>query len=212
MKAALYTTGPYMEMSISKLTPMQPNVEDGVVTWRLPLNDGAITFISLEDGGYYVKWLFDHPDRANGLDLEVAIDHIGREELAQAFEKVTGHPARALNIDLDEYFATAWGWDPEIPTGYNSDPNDPATLTLRENFSGWWRMFQHSGGNTGVLKRDYKLLDEIHPNRIRSAEEFFRRENERGIREGLGTLWERVQPDRLAHILKLSEDGRAGKI
>ncbi|MGY2288016.1 NmrA family NAD(P)-binding protein [Pseudomonas gingeri] len=32
MGAAVFTTGPYMEMAISAMTPMTPSVEDGVVT------------------------------------------------------------------------------------------------------------------------------------------------------------------------------------
>ena len=49
--------------------------------------------MSLEDCGYYVRWLFDHPERANGMDLVVAIDHVAYADLAAAFEKVTGDPA-----------------------------------------------------------------------------------------------------------------------
>lgn len=212
MKAALFTTGPYMEMTISKYTAMPLSIENGVSTWRLPLDDGSVPYVDLDDCGYYVKWLFDHPERANGLNLEVAIDHIGRDDLARAFEKVTGHPARCLNVSLDEYFDKVWASDPERPAGYNADPNDPATLTVRQNFSGFWTTFQNSGGNKGVLRRDYKLLDEIHPNRIKSAEEFFRSQNEKGIKKGLGTLWERVQPDNIGHILKITEEKWSGRL
>ncbi|KAI1800650.1 NAD(P)-binding protein [Daldinia bambusicola] len=213
MKAALFTTGPYMEMTVSHNTPMTVYVEKDMATWRLPLKDGAVPYVSLDDCGYYVKWLFDHPERANGLDLEVSIDHIGLKDLAGAFEKVTGHPARAVDVGFDEYFSQVWtGVDSSRPAGYNADPEDPATLSIRQNFTGFWTTFQNSGGNKGVLKRDYKLLDEIHPDRIRSAEDFFRRENEKGIKEGLGTLWERIQPGRIRHILKITEDGRAGAL
>jgi hypothetical protein len=55
MKAALFTTGPYLEMAISSLTPMTPQVEDGVVTWRVPLGDGAVNHVALEDCGFYVR-------------------------------------------------------------------------------------------------------------------------------------------------------------
>ncbi|KAI2611807.1 NAD(P)-binding protein [Hypoxylon sp. NC1633] len=212
MKAALFTTSPYMEMTITAHVPMSPTVEDGVLTWRLPLNDGAVPFTALDDCGYYVKWLFDDPERANGMDLEVALEHVSLQELARAFTKVTGKPSRAINVDLDEYFAKVWAFDPDTPVAYNADPSDPATLTARQNFSAFWTAWRHSGGNVGVLRRDYKRLDEIHPNRIRSAEDFFRRENEKGIKNGWGTLWERVQPENIGHVLKLVEDRRAGKL
>ncbi|KAI1761823.1 NAD(P)-binding protein [Hypoxylon sp. FL1150] len=219
MKAALFTTGPYMEMTISARTPLSVSIENGVATWRLPLNDGAIPFIALDDCAYYVKWLFDDPVRASGTDLQVAIDHVSARDLTAAFEKVTGHPARFVNVGFDEYFGSSvtWaGYDTEKPAGYNADPADPATLTLRENFSGFWTCWQHSGADKNnsekIVRRDYELLDKIHPGRVRSAEDFFRRENEKGIENGLGSLWERVQPDRIRQILKITEDQRTGTI
>ncbi|HEV8177876.1 MAG TPA: hypothetical protein VGP44_09330, partial [Gemmatimonadales bacterium] len=55
--------------------------------------------------GFYVRWLFDNQERANGLDLEVAIGHMTYADMAAAFEKVTGHPAQYIDTDLDTY----WG-------------------------------------------------------------------------------------------------------
>src|SRR6267154_5470625 len=104
MGAALFTSGPYIEMVISTGSLMTPTVEDGVLTWRVPLGEGAVPHVALEDYGYYVRWLFDHPERANGMDLEVAIDHVTYADLAAAFEKVTGHPARYIDTDLDTYW------------------------------------------------------------------------------------------------------------
>src|SRR5246127_1488163 len=85
MGAALLTTGPYMEMAFSSRTPMTPTVEDGIVTWRVPLGDGAVVHVALEDCGFYARWLFDNPGRANGMDLEVAIEHVKYADLAAAF-------------------------------------------------------------------------------------------------------------------------------
>jgi len=47
-----------------------PFVEDGVVgsSWRR-----AVPHVALEDCGYYACWLFDNSERANGMNLEVAI-------------------------------------------------------------------------------------------------------------------------------------------
>src|SRR6202000_3316960 len=55
MGAAVFTTGPYMEMAISAMTPMTPSVEDGIVTWRVPLGDGSIPHVALDDCGFYVR-------------------------------------------------------------------------------------------------------------------------------------------------------------
>jgi len=208
MGAAVFTTGPYIEMAISQGTPMTPSVEDGVVTWRVPLGEGAVPHVSLEDCGFYVRWLFDHPGRANGMDLEVAVDDIAYADLAAAFEKVTGHPARYIDTDLDTY----WRNGPmsafaDAPAGYNADPKDKSTMSIRDNFTGFWNLWKYR-----IVKRDYALLDEIHPNRIKSAEDWFRREERLGRELGKGGLWERVQPENRKPILKIGEDKRAGKL
>ena len=210
MGAAVFTTGPYMEMTLSAMTPMTPSVEDGIVTWRVPLGDGAVPHVALDDCGYYVRWLFDHPERANGMNLEVAIEDVGYHDLAAAFERVSGYPARYIDTDLDAYWSangalrTAAG----LPAGYNADPNDKSTMSFRDNFTGFWNLWKYR-----IVQRDYVLLDAIHPHRIRTVEEWLRRQDEAGRVSGAGGLWERVQPARmmtLPPVLKLSEDRRKG--
>ncbi|KAF5671986.1 hypothetical protein FHETE_3858 [Fusarium heterosporum] len=210
MGAAVFTTGPYIAMSIASGTPMSPTVEGDVVTWRVPLGDGAVCHVDLDDCGYYVRWLFDHQDRANGMDLEVAIDLIDYDTLAKAFEKVTGHAARYIDTDLDMYWTLGPLGDGTPSSGYNSALADPAAMTIRQNFTGFWNMWKGSGGNKGVIQRDFKLLDEIFPERTKSAEEWFRKEESKGIAQGLGSLWDRV--NNLKPILKIAEDGRRGKL
>jgi hypothetical protein len=58
--AAVFTTGPYMEMAISAMMPL---IEHGVATRRVPLGNGAVPHVALEDCGYYARWLFDNPER-----------------------------------------------------------------------------------------------------------------------------------------------------
>lgn len=103
MGAAVFTTGPYMEMAFSSRTRMTPRIEDGVVTWRVPLGEGALVHVALEDCGYYVRWLFDNSERANGMDLEVAIEHVKYADVAAAFERVTGHRAQYIDTDVNSY-------------------------------------------------------------------------------------------------------------
>lgn len=209
--AALLTTGPYMEMALGKLTPMSPVVEDDGVVWTVPLGTGAVPHVSLDDCEYYVRWIFDHQARANGMNLEVAIQHVAYKELAEAFTRVTGKTAKYVDVDLDSYWRTGpLSRAGAAPTGYNALPEDPATLTVRENFTGFWNLWKHSGGNQGIVQRDYALLDDIHPNRIKSVEEWLRKEEEKGRGKGLGGLYERVCD--LKHVLKVSEDGRTGKL
>jgi hypothetical protein len=204
MGAALFTTGPYIEMTIASQTIMTPSIEDGVVIWRVPLGDGTVTHVSLDDCGHYVRWLFDNPERSNGLDLEVGIDDIKYADLAAAFERVTGHPAKYIDVSLDYYWtqgnmSRAANW----PAAYNAVDGG---MTIRENFTGFWNFWKHR-----VITRDYKLLDEIFPRRIKNAEEFFRREDEKARGQGT-SLWEKVQKGNLKPILKMAEDGRKGRL
>jgi hypothetical protein len=210
MGAAVFTTGPYMEMAISAMTPMTPSVEDGVVTWRVPLGNGAVPHVALEDCGYYARWLFDNAERANGMNLEVAIEHVDYRKLAEAFEKVTGHPARYIDTDLDTYWNGPLKMAASLPAGYNADPNDKSTMTFRDNFTGFWNVWKY-----GVVQRDYALLDEIHPRRIKTVEQWLRREDQLGREQGKGSLWERVQAEslfKLPPLLKLTEDKRKGTL
>jgi hypothetical protein len=198
-------------MTLAKNTPFAPVVEDGVAIWKVPLANGAVPFTALEDCGYYVKWLFDNnAEAADGLDLEVGVEHVTFDEYTRAFTKVTGKPARWVDVELDGHMDRTFGPSVDKPAGYNADPNDPATLTIRQNFTAFFQIFRHSGGNKGILKRDYEFLDEIHPQRIKTVEQWLRREEEKSISSGLGSLWDRAQ--NLSHVIKALEDGRAGKI
>jgi hypothetical protein len=215
-KAALFTSGPYMEMTIASYTPMSPEVQKDAATgaetvvWRLPLGEGATPHVSLEDCGYYVRWLFDNADRADGMNLAVAIEHVDYADMAAAFTRVTGHPARFEDIDLDTYWReSAFAKRADAPAAVQADPNDPATMTVRQNFSGFWNTWRASGGNRGVITRDYALLDEIFPGRIKSAEEYFRRVDQEERAKG-SSLWEKTIS--AVPILKIHEDAMAGRI
>jgi hypothetical protein len=81
-------------------------------------------------------------------------------------------------------------------------------MSFRDNFTAFWNMWK-----APFITRDYALLDEIHPNRIKTAEEWFRREDTLGRELGKGGLWERVQPESWtvdSSVLKSSADLRTG--
>lgn len=200
MGVSIFTTTAYMDMVHHGGTAMTPRLIDGVVTWSVPLGDGAVPHIALEDVGFYVRWIFDNPARSNGLNLEVSTEHVHYADMAAAFERVTGKPARYVDVGVEEYFAA----HPRFGDGLVGEgAREGAALTWRQNFEAFWNLFRHSGGNTGVLKRDYALLDEIHPGRIKSVEEYFRRHQE--------GLWESVQPENIKTVLKATEDIEALK-
>lgn len=191
MGASLFTIGPYMDMTVHFGTPMAPTVEDGVVTWRVPLGDGQMPVGCLEDCGHYVRWQFDNPERANGMDLITAIAPTNFNELASAFERVTGHQAQYIDVSLDEYWENgSMAKIGHLPAGLNADPKDPSTMTVKQNFTGFWNAFKYN-----LWKVDYNLLDEIHPNRVKSAEEWFRLQYKAKQASGEQGLWHMVQPE-----------------
>ena len=149
MGAALFTTGPYMQMTIASRTPMAPTIIDGVIAWRVPLGKGAVLHVDLDFCGHYVRWLFDNHEKANGVDLKFGIAHIAADELAKPFRKVTGKPARYEDVSFEEYWT-----DPACIAhatelaAHNSDISDLATMTFQQNFTGFWTMKESFEGIT----------------------------------------------------------------
>ncbi len=87
--------------------------------------------VALEDCGYYARWLFDNAERANGMNLEVAIEQVGYQQLAAAFQKVTGRPAKYIDTELEAYWSSGpLSMAAEAPAGYNADPTDKSTMSV----------------------------------------------------------------------------------
>jgi hypothetical protein len=55
----------------------------------------------------------------------------------------------------------------------------PATMTVQQNFTGWWSIWIASGYKVGIIRKEYSQLDRIFPVRIRTAEEFLWRQDEK---------------------------------
>jgi uncharacterized protein YbjT (DUF2867 family) len=174
MRWSILTTSPYIEQLYDVQLPKRS--ESGEYDFRLPLNDGAIPYTCLDDIGYYVRWIFTHPEKSAGLDVKLSVEHVSLEQLASTFTQVTGKPAKTTNLTIDEWLKeSAFAQNLDQKIGSSSTPNDLSLMTIKENFSNWWRLYQQSGGNKGVLKRDYELLDEIHPQRTRSLKQWMER-------------------------------------
>jgi hypothetical protein len=137
------------------------------MVFAVPLGDGNCPLIHLEDYGLYARWIFDTPSRSSGLELHVATEDIAWKDLATAFTEVTGQKAVYKNVTLDEYFALGIFQQPDAKIGQTTIANDPTLFTYRENFSGFWNTWKDD-----LTKRDYKLLDEILPGRVKSIKEW----------------------------------------
>lgn len=173
MNWSVLATGPYAERLWEPIN--NPTKEaDGTYVFRLPLGKtGAMPLVALDEVGIYAKWMFEHPGLSAGLHLGVAIAHVSGYDLAAAFEKVTGKKTRYDDIPLQMVMDRL----PRGKIGAQGSPgyDDPTLHTAAEHFGPWFGIFVDSGGNTGLWKRDYELLDEIMPNRIRTLEEWMQK-------------------------------------
>ncbi|KAF2096247.1 NAD(P)-binding protein [Rhizodiscina lignyota] len=167
MPWSVLTSCLYIEGLSEILQPFPHPKEPGTMIFAVPLGEGKCPLIYLEDYGAYARWIFDTPNRSTGIELHVATEDIAWKDLAAAFTEVTGQKAVYQDISLDEYFALGIFPEPDAKIGYSSSPDDSTLFTYRENFSGFWNCWKDN-----LTKRDYDLLDEILPTRVKSVKEW----------------------------------------
>lgn len=171
MKSSVLTSGPYLEMLWEGMF-LPKKQQDGTFVWNQPIGDGAVPMISLDDLGRYTRWIFDNPQRSDGMDLEIATEHVTWDNLVKSFMKVNpDKKAVRVTVPLEEYFQGT-GRKKEDPVTFAPDSEgarDPTTQTWWKNFEAWWTLWRDN-----IVKRDYNLLDQILPDRIRTVEEWMR--------------------------------------
>ncbi|KAK5049369.1 hypothetical protein LTR84_004298 [Exophiala bonariae] len=179
MKSTLFTVGPYMDMLLDGMFHPSEVHEDGTIVWENPSEDGKIPLMALDDVGVFVKWIFDHPERSAGINLEMATDQVSFSDITSAFTRVTGRTAIHRVISFEVYLPKREPY-PNAPANWAGNPRDEATMTWRENFTAWWKFWGSGKGAT----RDMALLDEIYPGRIKSLEEWMRKVDYQGGKQG----------------------------
>jgi len=166
MKWSVLTSCLYIEGLSEMLAPYPDPKDNDTLVFALPLGKGECPLIYLEDYGDYARWLLDTPEKSNGLELHVGTEDIAWKDLAATFTAVTGKKAVYKDVTLEEFFKTG-------PFRKNADvkigqPNGDSTFfTYRENFSGFYNTWKDN-----LTKRDYALLDEILPGRVKSVREW----------------------------------------
>lgn len=170
MKWSVLTSCMYLEMFSELLAPFQEVIDgENVFVFKAPVGNGTPPMIYLEDLGRYAKWLFDHPDRANGMNLKIATEQVGWADVAKSFTEITGKKAIFKDITLEEYFALPLFPNPDAKVGHSVGHDDTTLQSYRQNFSGFWNTWK-----ANVLVRDYALLDEILPTRVKSVGEWMK--------------------------------------
>ncbi|KAF2671004.1 NAD(P)-binding protein [Microthyrium microscopicum] len=174
MAWTIIRSGPYLQMLSLVMTPTKE--EDGSATFNLPLADGAIPFIDLDDFGKYVHWALSHPSQSTGLDFGIATAHVSGNELAETFAAHSQKAAKYNDIPAQYWNAEAWQYlpkGPETKIGFQSTKDDSTlTMTYGENFTNWWNLYKASADNKGLITRDYEFLDKIVPDRTKGLKEW----------------------------------------
>lgn len=170
MAVSVLTSGPYMEMLQDGMF-MPITLENGTLVFAHPMGEGEVPMMHLDDIGRYARWIFDHPEESNGMNLEVATEHVGWRYLVECVQKVTGKKAVFKDLEQSEYFAKS-GIRATAPSAWAQAPGAsiPGGQTFWQNFSGWWFAWHDN-----VVTRDYALLDRILSDRVRTLEEWMRK-------------------------------------
>ncbi|KAM0148831.1 hypothetical protein ACHAQE_004402 [Botrytis cinerea] len=171
MKWSVLTSCLYMEMLNELLAPHPDKDDPETLAFVAPLGPkGSAPLIALEDFGKYARWVFDHPNRSNGLNLHVASQEVVWADIPAAFTEATGKKAVYRDVTVDGWFELGLFPDPDAKFGHSA-PGDEGTLqTYRENFGGFWRFWK-----SGKVRKDWALMDEILPGRIKSVGEWMRK-------------------------------------
>jgi uncharacterized protein YbjT (DUF2867 family) len=167
MAWSVLTSCLYVEGLSELLSPHPDPEESGTLMFAVPLGKGKCPLIYLEDYGKYARWMFDNPAKSTGLELHVATEDIAWSDLAAAFTEVTGKRAVYKDVTLDQYFSMGIFVDPEVKVGGVMVGDDSTLFSVRQNFTGFWNTWKDD-----LSHRDYKLLDEILPGRVKSVKEW----------------------------------------
>jgi len=63
--------------------------------------------IHLDGLGAYALWILDNPSNSNGMDLEVATEHVAWDDLAKTFTGSTGKLTKYKSVTMEEHFDSA---------------------------------------------------------------------------------------------------------
>ena len=170
MRWSVLTSCMYLETFSELLAPTKETVNgEEIVVFKAPVGQGTPPMIYLADLGRYARWLVDNPERSDGLNLRIATQNVGWEEVAKSFTEVTGRKAVFRDVSLEEYFASGVFGPADRKVGHSGGYEDETLQSYRENFSGFWNTWKKN-----ILTRDYELLDDILPGRVRSVGEWMR--------------------------------------
>lgn len=181
MTWTVITSGPYIEMLSEFLRPI-PSPTGDAYTFDLPIGQGKIPFIHLDDFARYVAFIVANPVQTSSKDLKVATVDATGNDIAQAFIAVTGKQATYAESPLNTFLESRFAHNrrgADTPIALHTFPHVGGTsaekvllgLTWRQNFTAFFNVWQDGT----IVKRNYEELDSILPDRVKSVEEWMRK-------------------------------------
>ncbi|KAJ7574399.1 hypothetical protein C8J56DRAFT_1172926 [Mycena floridula] len=168
----------YTEMLQSAL---RPEIDaSGTYVFGSATGDGAIQFVELAQYGRYTRWSFDNPSRSVGKEIALAAYTSSLEEIAQAFQKVTGKKAISRQMTPKEWFeldSKRRGFDvtAKMPLRLPGGQDDDSRLSFQRYFMAFWNVWKDMTPEVANVLPGLELADEIHPDRCRSVEDWMSR-------------------------------------
>jgi uncharacterized protein YbjT (DUF2867 family) len=99
----VFTTAPYFENFELRWAPRRGELPDGRdgVLFATPLGNGRCPLIGLDDIAWFAAYVLANWQSWGARDLAVAGDSLTGDQIAGAFERVTGTPAAYASVPLD---------------------------------------------------------------------------------------------------------------
>lgn len=128
---------------------------DGTYVFAAPLGEGRMPMIALPDLGYFARYTFDHRSITSGQELKITSDMVTMHDIVEAFQKVTGNKAVAVDRSINNWFDLFEGVDNPLA---NERPIGDGSITWRDNFKGWWALWRYS-----IVQRDMEWIRKVNP-------------------------------------------------
>ncbi|GJE91039.1 NmrA/HSCARG family protein [Phanerochaete sordida] len=183
---SVLTSGPYMDMLKFVLLGPITRRKDGTLVWAFPTDMGHIPMVALEDIGFIARYSFDNRAEVSGKDLEVASEMATLDSVVATFTRVTGRPAVAVHLTIEEWFRYWKNTDRPVA---NERPVGDGSTTWKQNFTAFFSMWRDDR-----ITRDMEWNHRVNPNLL-TLERWMRKENYTGEVE--------------LNLLKNAEDGKS---
>jgi hypothetical protein len=158
-------TGAYNEDLVGG--PMVPHIAaDGTRILKMPLGDGHLPLMTLQDCGVFARKIFQDREAWSGRTLNAVSHFATGREIAEPLTRVAGVPARYEPVTVAEFLTGIPYADGPVSSMY------PDGITFAENSALWWPGFEDSV----LLKLGTRDLDElrrIHPG-LQSLQDWMR--------------------------------------